>query len=690
MYKISVITPFHNVELSVFKKAYESMKSQTIGFENIEWIVIAHNCEPQYFPALQEMLGRHDNVILRALDNNAHTPSSPRNYAMQFATAPYMGFLDADDSYTVHCLEEAYNNITETESDVLIFRRESELEDVKLVPLIELVGWDQLESRIVIDRYNWDQEKMFLGVGWGIVTSKLFNTEFLKRKNITFDEDVPFAESTLFSVQSIGEASRICYLPQMIGYHYFINGGSLVQSAKKSGKTLVAYAKGYAKLFRNMENYGINSPHMFWLLLNYLANFMLASVDLLTHEDRIKIKEYLAPFIVRVEPLRSAKGISEDLADTAMRSSIEVIMNSDGQITDFIRDTCDGHLRLMTILRINKDTDYGKHFTFGSLRSIKGFQNRVPITTYADYEKLIRLQTNIGETNVLTAENISRYIMKPTGEILPITDVLLQHYKTVFANVMRGYTNLPILPAQPTNLFTINANIIERIQSGMLKDFVSVALYSNSRLQCGYAVPLSLLFSFDQNFEIKVFKFICSALLSREVDQIIAINTADVIKIFCEIEQNWPEILNSIKETDAKRAQELEEIFKQGFDDVAVRIWPKLKRIVAFGAGAFKAYTATMKRYARSTPHNHGYLISESIIARAIDDNSDLFELVLEDDFFEFMPENSEPLLLSQVKPGMSCEVVVTTRSGLYRYRTGHRVTLVEHQPQGNAIFRIV
>ena len=52
MYKVSVITPFHNVELNIFEKAYQSMKSQTIGFENIQWIVIAHNCEPHYLPAI--------------------------------------------------------------------------------------------------------------------------------------------------------------------------------------------------------------------------------------------------------------------------------------------------------------------------------------------------------------------------------------------------------------------------------------------------------------------------------------------------------------------------------------------------------------------------------------------------------------------------------------------------------------
>jgi len=63
---------------------------------------------------------------------------------------------------------------------------------------------------------------------------------------------------------------------------------------------------------------------------------------------------------------------------------------------------------------------------------------------------------------------------------------------------------------------------------------------------------------------------------------------------------------------------------------------------------------------------------------------------VLANDFFEFLPDNSEPLLLSQVSPGMTCEVIVTNRAGLYRYRTGIRISLVEHLPQGNAIIRIV
>ena len=180
-------------------------------------------------------------------------------------------------------------------------------------------------------------------------------------------------------------------------------------------------------------------------------------------------------------------------------------------------------------------------------------------------------------------------------------------------------------------------------------------------------------------------------LLSREADQIIALNTSEVLTMFTILEQQWPDVIKEVEQYDAERAQELAEVFKQGFDDVAVRIWPKLQRIVAFGAGNFQSHTTALKRYTKGVTHNHGHLITvESIIAQAIADDSDLFKFVLENDFFEFMPDNSEPLLLSQVSPDMTCEVIVTNRAGLYRYRTGIRISLVEHLPQGNAIIRIV
>ena len=64
-YSISIITPFHNVDMKYFTECVASMRRQTIGFERIEWIIVVHNCEPHYYPELQAMFKDDPNVVLK-------------------------------------------------------------------------------------------------------------------------------------------------------------------------------------------------------------------------------------------------------------------------------------------------------------------------------------------------------------------------------------------------------------------------------------------------------------------------------------------------------------------------------------------------------------------------------------------------------------------------------------------------
>ena len=178
MYKVSVVTPFHNVDMGMFEKCAESMRAQTIGFENIEWIIVVHNCEPKYMPLLTEMFKDDGNVIVKELNDGIRSPAMPRNHGMQFVTTPYLGFLDGDDSYTADCLEVVRREMMETQSQVVTFSREYELEKESLHPHTEKVLWNQTEWRIVMDRRDFQQDKMFSGL-WPFSTSRLFDMEGL-------------------------------------------------------------------------------------------------------------------------------------------------------------------------------------------------------------------------------------------------------------------------------------------------------------------------------------------------------------------------------------------------------------------------------------------------------------------------------------------------------------------------------
>jgi hypothetical protein len=52
-------------------------------------------------------------------------------------------------------------------------------------------------------------------------------------------------------------ADRVCYLPQFIGYHYFINGGSIVQNNQKSMDELYECFKSAGLIIDKLSSLGI-------------------------------------------------------------------------------------------------------------------------------------------------------------------------------------------------------------------------------------------------------------------------------------------------------------------------------------------------------------------------------------------------------------------------------------------------
>ena len=63
-YKITVITAFCNTDFDLFERADKSMRNQTIGFKNVQWIIIMHNCDKEHIDKVINMYKEDENVIL--------------------------------------------------------------------------------------------------------------------------------------------------------------------------------------------------------------------------------------------------------------------------------------------------------------------------------------------------------------------------------------------------------------------------------------------------------------------------------------------------------------------------------------------------------------------------------------------------------------------------------------------------
>jgi glycosyltransferase involved in cell wall biosynthesis len=716
MYQVSVITPFHNVDMGMFEKCAESMRRQTIGFQNIEWIIVAHNCKPHYLPMLLEMFKDDTNVIVKELNDGKHSPAPPRNHGLQFVTGPCVGFLDGDDSYTLDCLEVARREMMETGSQVVTFRREYELETESLHPHTEKVAWNQTEWRIVMDRepsgssnpqsQGYQQDKMFTGL-WAFSTSRLFDTAFLRKHDIRFSDDILWLEDVWHTGMCLMLADRVCYLPQFIGYHYFINGTSIVQDKNKSWDELYECFKSAGLTIDNLTAVGVDANDTALTLFSMLTQYFLASD--LTVDQRRQLSDMARPYLAKLRKMTPSKLHSPEECYLSYHLPREVLSNPENPMASpMLKEAWNGWSDMMGILRNNASTDYGRYYHFDQIETLADYQRLVPMTDYenalphagqsGNYKRLLDLQTNIGESGILTSEPTRHYLVNSKGQRVPCTESHLRPYMESFATTLKDHHNLLVAIVGPRHQQTNDGCTVESLESVMVKKYMWYWHYARGKRRAEFSMPDDLFFKTEPREEMHA---ICRyALLDRDIDQIVALDTRRVADMFDYLTAHRDELVAELRETDAARAEEVERVFAidsissqgQGTASFAQQLWPNLQRVVAFGAGECYEATPRMKQYTGNVPHNNGYYYTEeTIYGRAMADDSDLFETFPSGSFHEYLPlkDNQAATVLStDTKPGVPYQLVVTNSAGLYRYVTDHIVSIQETE-MDKVLFKI-
>ena len=706
-YAISVITPFHNVAPDIFGRCVDSMRSQTIGFEKVEWVVVIHNSEPYYRDEALKLIEGYDNVKVHILNNDKRTPSSPRNHGLVNATSRYVAFLDADDRFTPECLKTVLSHIKKTKSQITWFRREFELESEDCVPVTEIVLWDQTCEEIVISRENYDEEKMFSGV-CGMVTSRIYDKTFLDENGITFDEEVPFAEDYLFNIMCYGHAEKVCYLPQTIGYHYFINGSSLVQGSNKDGKTLISYAKGYKKVFDAGLGFGFYMNAVISGLCAVLARLIIAS-SAVTMEDRLIIRDILKPYLDQMTPLKVSKLYSEKAVRERYVFPRAVILdpesfdggsNNDTLIAVDVRteQSLSPYQRILRdILHINQATDVGRRYGFIDILTLTEYREKVPVSNYDVYEPLFRLQTNIGETGIITSDSVKNYIFSlgsfDNPRLIPCTEKQLSPITAVLKKIVEGKRTFLMLESLPQkHRFNDNA-AVNTVYGTFISGLFASDELSYREKNSLFTAPAELLFP-GEAANLTYLRLLF-ALSDPEVEQIIAPNTWEVWESLRFMEKNWRNICADIASgridhynefisdefrnviegclnADPDRAKELEKIFERGFDKPVIpRIWNKLKLVLAFGDGVFSVYSPGIKRYIGAISLISGPYLSATAVIGTETDLPGRYRLSSVNAFTEFVPADGDKaaVFAPHVEAGKDYGLLISTYAGLYRYK---------------------
>ena len=367
---------------------------------------------------------------------------------------------------------------------------------------------------------------------------------------------------------------------------------------------------------------------------------------------------------------------------------------------------------LFKILRENANSEIGIKLNFKDINSVENYKRSVPLTDYGYYENYISRMAE-GEKNILTSENVEYFghTSGTTGKqkLIPSTKIsrkIASKYMALLTNKF-SYDNFKenwnygrglLIADIVVTTYTKGGVPICSATSGGMKGirYVLPYLYTSpvevmEIRDKEASLYLHLLFALT---EIRLL-YISAVFISNVLDlfRVLEIKHQDLVRDIragrisnnLNIDESTRKSLNKLLSPNAGRADRLENEFSKGFKGIGKRIWPNLSYIATVTGANFSIYDDKVNYYTDSLPiYSPAYAATEAMIG--INPYADKIRYVITPDtaFYEFIPieggneETIQTLGLDELKTGEKYEIVITNYAGLYRYRIGDVIKVVD------------
>lgn len=366
---------------------------------------------------------------------------------------------------------------------------------------------------------------------------------------------------------------------------------------------------------------------------------------------------------------------------------------------------------LERLLRRNAHTEFGERYGFSGITDGRRYSEVVPLSTFQDYDSSFTRMIH-GERNILTADPPVFYNISAgsTGEpkYIPLCreDVEKQHLYVDEAILGIIRETLPQYSMQELFgcIFHVSEFYLTEMPDGTMNGVRSgVSIRTAHRegsfdLSC-YTAPEEVLF--PARLEDMLYLKVRFALGNEHVTAIHGIFVHRAVGMFeymirhwdalisdirygtvsdsFHISDEWKEYLQKNLPPDPRRADQLAGLDRATLKDgMLPKIWKKLRYIQMISGSLFQPFSDKLAALAGDVPlHCFIYAASESNMGVAPDLGASGEYVLLPDVcYFEFIPEEqiaapSDFLTIREVEKGKRYEIILTTLSGLYRYRIG-------------------
>lgn len=357
---------------------------------------------------------------------------------------------------------------------------------------------------------------------------------------------------------------------------------------------------------------------------------------------------------------------------------------------------------LLTVIRDNKDTEYGKKYGFEDIKRVEDYRSRVPLTDYSDYEESIARMRN-GEKNVLTVYSPETYCCTSgtTGasKYIPVSRTALERYSDYCERCKNK-----LIREKHGRRFLINSFRTDIDKPPSELSLITEAYYRylyESGLMSAETYVGGKDMIFVRGEDDIMYAKVWEAFASPDIVLFEAVFMYEILGFFSYIEENWRVMLRDLKahnipgnislsekvreyllslKLTERRLEEIEHECSAGFGGIAVRLWKRLELASGIGNRRYLTEEAALKRYLGGVKcYYQFYCASECLLGMPV--RLDDFDYVLFPDnaFFEFIrcDGKSERLYLPhELEVGALYEPVITNFSGLYRYRMGDVVRI--------------
>jgi len=321
---------------------------------------------------------------------------------------------------------------------------------------------------------------------------------------------------------------------------------------------------------------------------------------------------------------------------------------------------------LKKLLLFSKKTSYGIRYSFNNLINYKDFSEAVPVVNYEEFYPEIKKVLS-GEENVLWPEKI-KWFAKSSGttndksKFIPVSQMALNqgHYKAgidMLSIYLSNYNSSNLFDGKSLALGgSKQINLIGNAERLFTGD-ISAVLLKNLPFWARLFRTPSLDVAMMPEWENKL-KKIALITSKQNITNISGVPT-------------WTIVL-------------IKEILKITKSQNILEVWPNLELFI-HGAVSFKPYKDLFKELIPSNKMRYleTYNASEGFFA--VQDNPKKEEMLLFTDhgiFYEFEnTETKEVVDLSNVNVGSNYALIITTNSGLWRYRIGDTIRFYSVNP---------